>query len=159
MKSEASTWLTVLPLQQDGYDLSATQFRDQLAIRYGREPTGLQSACDGCGAPFSLQHSLTARRVGLSSTAMMTCVTVMHSWRILLGEVSRGVWEGSRVAIFDNRIIDADAPSYLTVHLSWESLANRAATEKKNKYSAAAEELRGSFTPLVCSTDGALHRE
>ena len=32
-----SSWLSVLPTQQDGYDLSAQQFRDQLAMRYGRE--------------------------------------------------------------------------------------------------------------------------
>lgn len=183
VKNEASTWLTVLPLQQDGYDLSATQFRDQLAIRYGHEPIGLPPECDGCGAPFSLQHSLDCKKGGLvkrghddlrDSDAQLADL----AWGGVCAEpvlvpdndkrgrpslradwMARGVWEGSRVAFFDNRIIDADAPSYLTAHLSWESLANRAATEKKNKYSAAAEELRGSFTPLVCSTDGALHRE
>ena len=72
--------------------------------------------------------------------------------------MARCVWEGSQVAFFDNRNTDADAPGYLMAHLSWESLANRAATKKK-KYGAAAEELRGSFMPLVCSTNGALHRQ
>ena len=71
--------------------------------------------------------------------------------------MARGVWENGRVAFFDNRIVDADAPSY--TNISWEAVANRAANAKKTKYNPAAEELLGTFTPLVCSTDGVLHRE
>eukprot|EP00117_Sycon_ciliatum_P004400 scpid36857/ scgid8792/ len=71
--------------------------------------------------------------------------------------LARGVWEDNRVAFFDNRIIDANAPSYS--HSSWEATSNRAANAKKKKYRQASEDLRGSFTPLVCSTDGVLHRE
>ena len=63
VQSNASTWVTVLPLQADSYDLSATQFRDQLAIRYHHEPAGLPSKCDGCGESFSLQHGLDCKKV------------------------------------------------------------------------------------------------
>ena len=63
------------------------------------------------------------------------------------------------MAFFDNSIIDADAPSYARANLLWESVSAQAASAKKTKYRLAAEELRGSFTPLVCSTDGVLHRE
>ena len=65
----------------------------------------------------------------------------------------------SRVAFFDNRIVDADAPSYLSSNLSWEATAKRAVTEKKKKYASVVEELRGSITPLVCSTDCVLQTE
>ena len=73
--------------------------------------------------------------------------------------MARGVWESGRVAFFDNRIVDADAPCYSAAHLSWEAVSNKAAAEKKRKYGTTVEELRASITPLVCSTDGALHRE
>ena len=63
------------------------------------------------------------------------------------------------MAFFDNRIVDADAPSYVQANLSWDAVANRAASAKKAKDRSAAEELRASFTPLVCSTEGVLHHE
>ena len=63
------------------------------------------------------------------------------------------VWEGNRVAFCDDRIVDVDAPSYRTANLSWEAIARRVTSDKKRKYALVAEKLRGSITPLVCSTD------
>ena len=181
VKGSASSWLTVLPLQADGYDMSATQFRYQLATCYHREPAGLPSTCDGCGAPFSLQHRLDCAKGGLvkrghddvpDNDARLADV----AWggdsvkpivipgndrrgrlKLRANWMARGVWENGRVAFFDNCIVDADAPSYVNIY--WEALANRAANAKKTKYNTAAEELRGTVTPLVCSTDGVVHRE
>ena len=36
--------------------------------------------------------------------------------------IARGMWEIGRVAFFDNRIVDGDAPNY--VNISWEAGAN-----------------------------------
>ncbi len=183
IQGEASGWLTVLPLADENYDLSATQFRDQLALRYHREPVALPAVCDGCGDAFSLQHGLDCAKGGLikkghndvrDNDARLAelawgCVTIepvlvpendktghpslQADWSV------RGVWEGNRVAFFDNRIVDADAPSYVSANISWDALAKRAAQQKKKKYLPVAEELRGSITPLVCSTDAVLHSE
>ena len=71
----------------------------------------------------------------------------------------RGVWEGDKVALFDERIIDADAPCYQQAKLTWKAISNTAAQAKKAKYQGLAEELRASFTPLICSTEGVLHVE
>ena len=48
--------------------------------------------------------------------------------------MARGVWESDRAAFFDNRIIDADAPSFVQANLSWEATASQAASAKKKKY-------------------------
>ena len=71
----------------------------------------------------------------------------------------RGVWEEQKVVFFYNRIANADAPSHLKRNISWKSTLNAAAKEKKNKYKNACEDIRASFTPLVCTTDGCFHRE
>ena len=63
----------------------------------------------------------------------------------------RGVWEGNRVAFFNNHIIDADSPtcSYARANVSWESVSAWAASAKKTKYCLAIEEFCGSFIMLV----------
>ena len=165
--------------------MSATQFRDQLAIscRYHKEPCGLPAVCDGCGAPFSLHHGLNCAKGDLvkrglndlrdsdarladaawGGDSVEPVMVRENDWQgrqaLRADWLARGVWEGNKVAFFDNRIIDADAPSYVRANLSWEASAKRAAAAAKKKYHQAAEDVRGSFTPLVCSTDGAFHNE
>ena len=141
---KASSWLSVLPVARDGYDLTAQQFRDNLARRYGKEPLGLPSECDGCGAPFSLQHGLDCMKGGLVKKGhdqlSDQCVALADlAWggvimeplvkeqtgrmrEALRADFSvRGVWEEQRVAYFDNRISNADAPSRLERNTSWKT--------------------------------------
>ena len=59
---------------------------------------------------------------------------------------ARGVWEGNRVALFDNRIVDANEPSYQ--RSLWYAIARKAAEAKREKHAQASEDLRSSFTPL-----------
>ena len=69
----------------------------------------------------------------------------------------RGFWEFQREALFDIRIINADAPSYST--LSLESLFNKHRDEKKVKYNVAAELRRATFTPIIATCDGIFDHE
>ena len=62
---KTGTWLTVLPTVKDGNVLSATEFRDGLALRFAREPKGLPPICDGCGSRFTVDHALSCKKGGL----------------------------------------------------------------------------------------------
>ena len=59
----ASSWLNTLPLKRYHFDLTKTEFRDGLALRYGREPLKTPAMCP-CGELFSLSHSLQCNKGG-----------------------------------------------------------------------------------------------
>ena len=69
----------------------------------------------------------------------------------------RDVWLPQIEALFDIRVTDADAPSYLS--RSVKNVLTTAEEEKKRKYVTAAEARRGSFSPFVVTVDGALGPE
>ena len=65
VEGKSSSWLTALPLAHHHFDLSATEFRDALALRYNRPLLKLPANCDGCGAATSLEHALDCKKGGL----------------------------------------------------------------------------------------------
>ena len=64
---------------------------------------------------------------------------------------ARGVWEPQAMALFDIRVVDTDAKSYLS-HSPVAVLAS--AEAEKRKYCGACTERRATFTPLCFSADG-----
>ncbi|KAI5747329.1 hypothetical protein M8J77_013571 [Diaphorina citri] len=179
VEGKSSQWLNVIPKSSDNFDLSPVQFRDALALRYNHGLKGLPTYCDGCGGEMSVTHALNCKKGGLVKHGhdylRDECIMMAsYAWNGIVKEpIMRdssstspaliadfkinGVWEAGGTAFFDNRIVNADAPSYSSQ--TWNTIAKRHAQEKHLKYNTAAEDLRASFTPLVCSTDGALHLE
>ena len=54
----ASSWLTILPLEEFGLTLHKGAFRDAIALRYGWQPALIPSMC-ACGTSFSVEHALS----------------------------------------------------------------------------------------------------
>ena len=54
----ASSWLSILPIEEHGFSLHKVAFRDALCLRYGWTPSHLASHCV-CSHPFSIDHALT----------------------------------------------------------------------------------------------------
>ena len=69
----------------------------------------------------------------------------------------RGVWQPQTAALFDIRVVHADAQSY--VGRSVQAVLKSAELEKKRKYNQAAADRHASFIPFVLSVDGLLARE
>ena len=69
----------------------------------------------------------------------------------------RGVWNPQTDVLLDFKVVNTDASSY--VNRPVRSVLESAATAKKTKHKQACADRRADFTPFVCSTDGAVHRE
>lgn len=172
-----SSWLAVMPIERDQFDLSAQEFRDGLALRYRKPLLGLPHTCDGCGAPFTVTHALDCRVGGLvcrrhnevrdafgdlSSLVWsqvkrepIVCESSDSAGSTLVADLCvRGVWQPQCEAIFDIRVVDTDAPSYC--RQSPRSVLSSAESEKKKKYMKACQDRRACFTPLCVSIDGML---
>ena len=54
-------WLSVVPLKSHHFNLSSQEFWDALTLRYQKPLLSLPFFCDGCNAPFSVEHALDCR--------------------------------------------------------------------------------------------------
>ena len=125
--------------------------------------------CDGCGATSSLDYWLICRKGGLVvqrhneirdaigdlaalAWGQVRRETVVveagdqHGETLIADLCVRGVWLPQAEALFDIRVVDTDAQSYLH-HTPGRVLLN-AEVEKKNKYADACATRRAHFTPL-----------
>ena len=59
----ASSWLTVLPLDEHGFSLHKGDFRDAVCLRYGWSLPHLPTECI-CGASFTVDHAFTCPHGG-----------------------------------------------------------------------------------------------
>ena len=62
----ASTWLTVLPLEEHGFSLHKGAFRDALALRFGWSLTNIPSHC-ACGNKLTTEHAFSCAKGGFPS--------------------------------------------------------------------------------------------
>ena len=60
-KKGASLWLMALPLENQGFALYKSAFRDALALQYNWLPDQMPTRC-ACNEPFTVEYSLSSQR-------------------------------------------------------------------------------------------------
>ena len=182
----ASSWLTALPIDEHGFALHKTAFRDALALRYGWLPPHLPTSC-ACGKTFSLEHILSCPKGGFPSirhneirdvTAMLlteVChdVAVEPHLQPLNGETfprrSANTEDGARLDIvasgfwggrFEKTYYDVrvfNPHAASNQHSEQSAVYRRHELLKRNAYEQRVREIEhASFTPLVMSLTGGL---
>ena len=184
----ASSWLSTLPLESEGYHLSKQCFQDLLRIRYGWPLPRTPTTCE-CGSLFSLDHALSCKKGGfislrhnklrnfLAKSMKEVChdVQIEPPLQTLVGvenlpkssvksdearlDVSaRGFWVTGQKAFFDIRVFNPLAKRYVSLEPQRCYTLNE--VEKKRHYNNRVIEVEhGSLTPMVFSATGGYGRE
>ena len=75
----ASSWLTVLPLDELEFHLTKQEFRDALNLRYGWKLHNTPSRCI-CGVDFSPDHAMICQHGGLTFICHNDLHNVTAEW-------------------------------------------------------------------------------
>ena len=78
--------MSPLPLVRNQFDLSAHEFRDDLALRYKKLPSQMPRSRDGCSSTFSLEHALDCRFGDLVGCCHINVLRV-------IGDLASLVWD------------------------------------------------------------------
>ena len=183
----SSAWLTVLPLQDLGFNLNKREFRDAVKLRYDWPVEDIPSTC-ACGEAFTVDHSMICKLGGFitqrhnelrdleAESLSMVCsdVEIEPVLQDISGEHlnrgsnkaqdarldihARGFWERHRSAFFDVRVCHPNAVSYRD--LEPQQIYRIHENEKKRLYSERVLDIEhGTFTPLVFTTTGGMGKE
>ena len=166
----ASNWLSTLPLEEQGFTLTKSEFRDALALRYAKDIRGLPSKCP-CGQTFNINHAMNCKRGGFvtmrhnnirdfeANLLRKVCVDVETEPQLqpldgenvigLTGDESkpdvraRGIWRPGQNAFFDIRVTNTNSDSQ--VHLSPDKALHKHEQEQKAKIQSSHHERRTRY--------------
>ena len=175
---KCSGWLSITPTLENHFDMNPDEFRDSLALRYGRTPCKMPSLCDGDGEIFDVDHALNCAKGGLvyarhNELRDLNCSLLeLAGLKQILSEpivtddgeellradwAARGFWESQKQALFDGCVVNADSPSLQNSSL--EAIFNQRKQRKNKTYKEAAEARRATFSPIIATCDAVFDKE
>ena len=181
----ASSWLTAVPLVDQGLVLNKQEFRDSLRLRYNMPLSDLPSKCV-CGEKYTVCHALSCKRGGfvaqrhdgvrnlLTSLIGKVCTnvevepqlqpldnerfnlrTAVTSPEARLDFKAGGFWSRGVTAFFAVRVTHVNSKYNQGKETS--TIFKEQEEEKKRKYQQRVLDVEmGSFTPLVFGTNGGM---
>ena len=184
----AGNWLSAMPIQKQGFNITKSEFRDGLRLRYNLPLQDIPNFCV-CGNTFSTEHALSCKKGGFVSqrhnnikdmfTVLLDkCCTNVKDEPVLTkidGETfryrtsntapdarldirARNFWQQGQDTYFDIRVTHVDALSYKDQ--ATEVIFKQQEEEKKRHYNQRIIEVEhGTFTPLVIGTNGGMGQE
>ena len=182
----ASAWLTALPIDEHGFALHKSAYRDALSLRYDWPFQNSPSHCS-CSHHFSVEHALSCKTGGFPAVRHNEVRDITAS---LLTEVCHGVTtephlqslsgetlshrsaiteDGARLDVamygfwgsrFEKAFLDVrvfNPSAQSNQHGSLASVYRRHEQEKKRQYEQRVQDVEhATFTPLVMSTSGGM---
>ena len=94
----ASSWLTAVPLVDQGLVLNKQEFRDSLRLRYNMPLSDLPSKCV-CGEKYTVCHALSCKKGGFVAQRHDSVHNLLTS---LIGKVCTNVEVEPQLQPFDN---------------------------------------------------------
>ena len=177
----ASSWLTAVPLVDQGLVLNKQEFRDSLRLRYNMPLSDLPSKCV-CGEKYTVCHALSCKKRGfvaqrhdgvrnlLTSLIGKVCTNVEvepqlqpldnERFNLRSAETSlearldlktEGCWSRGVTAFFDVRVTHVNSKCKQGKATYPPSLRSR-----RRRKSVSTNRGMGSFTPLVFGTSGGM---
>ena len=179
------SWLSVIPLEDQGFTLTKSEFRDSLALRYNRPLRGLPSKCP-CGQKFDINHALNCKKGGFviirhntirdfeanllrkvyTDVETEPCLQPVNGEQVvgLTGDEARpdvrarGVWRNGQNAYFDIRVTNTSSNSQRDQPI--EKVLKKHEAEKKRQYNDRIMNIEhGTFTPLIFALNGGVGTE
>ena len=185
----ASSWLGALPIQEQGFNLTKSEFHDALAMRYDKPVKNLPSKCPCDSSAFTVTHAMDCHKGGFVNArhdkirdfecGLLKSVLNDVQCESLLNPVTNRVGFQKTANLADDARLDIRARgfwregqnAYFDVRVtnvdcasqqnsSLKSVLRKHEMEKKRHYNRRVMEVeQGSFTPLVFSTSGVMAQE
>ena len=178
-KSRTGHWLAAFATAADDFVLSNEEFRTALCIRYAIAPPKLPAKCDGCNAPFTVEHDLRCNVGNSIGNRHDAIQDELYDWASAAWPLSalrkeprntpssddvrnqkrcdvgiRGLFKREAWTFVDITVINSECKTYAKV--TPEKALSNAERAKRRHHETELIAARRHFSPFALTTDGFL---